>query len=73
VRHSKSTANVLAGLTARDCADACSSKGCAISGDVCVHPYKGGLHAKHQMDDTIRRRYNEAKNMLAQAALDKKV
>jgi len=55
----------LAGLSPTDCCEACYEAGiCCISGDVCVHPFKGGLQSKHQMNPDVVRRFSRAKRML---------
>lgn len=59
------SAGELSGLSPNDCCDSCYDTGiCAISGDVCVHPFKGGLQSSHQMKPDVVRRFNRAKRIL---------
>lgn len=69
VRHSNSTEPEFPGLTTKDCCDNCGPN-CAISGDVCVHPYKGGLHAKHMMAPEIFQKFQRAKRQLSVQAAE---
>jgi len=61
----------LIGMTDTACCRDCNESGCVITGDVCGHPYKGGLHAKHQMQKDVVDRYARAKNFLKHQAVDK--
>lgn len=57
-----------AGLTQADCCDACNVRGCVLSGnDICMHPYKGGLHAPQLRNPEIVKRFNRAKAYLKNA------
>lgn len=57
-------ASEFAGITVTDCPAACNADRCVISGmNVCAHPRKGGLHAKMQVPDIIRR-FTEAARII---------
>jgi hypothetical protein len=60
----------LAGLTSGNCPIACGPA-CIISGDICIHPHKGGLQAPHRMRPDVMRRYEQAVKMLKHMAVDK--
>lgn len=60
------------GMTATICASGCSEKGCVVTGDVCGHPYKSGLQAKHYMQKEVMARYERAKDFLKHQAIDKR-
>jgi hypothetical protein len=58
-----------AGLTVKNCPDACAVAGkCIISGSICAHPHKGGLQATLQNPDTLRR-FEAAKAALGKRKL----
>lgn len=62
-----------AGLTASQCADACHSKKCAISGmGYCAHPRKGGLHMAEMLKPAIVARFNAAKKQIEHALVEAK-
>jgi hypothetical protein len=52
------------GLSVDSCADGCSVAGCVISGDICVHPYKGGLQSAHMMKPPVLKKFAAAKRQL---------
>ncbi len=57
-----------AGLTQADCCEACNVTRCVFSGNnICMHPFKGGLHAAQLRDPDIIRRFNRAKALLKNA------
>lgn len=58
------------GLTDKTCSTACSEKGCIISGDICVHPHKGGLQSSHKMKRDVVDRYERVVKAMKQAKLD---
>lgn len=59
------TTGEFAGLSPTECCDSCYDTGiCAISGDICVHPFKGGLQSAHMMKPDIVRKFSRAKRML---------
>lgn len=62
------SAGIFEGITGGangDCCAGCEATLCVITGDnICGHPNKNGLHAKHKMQPTVMRRYNEAKRIL---------
>lgn len=61
------------GITAATCCDACRIGHCVVSGDdICTHPYKGGLHAKHMIRPDIVQRFNRAKKTLVIQAAEKR-
>lgn len=64
--------DLFAGMTAAVCAGGCSEKGCVITGDVCGHPYKSGLQAKHYMQKDVMARFERAKDFLKHQAIDKR-
>lgn len=44
------------GITPSDCPVACTAERCVISGvGICAHPYKGGLQARMQNPESLRR------------------
>src|SRR5262245_49481619 len=54
-----------AGLSPTECCDSCYDTGtCAISGDICVHPFKGGLQSAHQTKPDVVRKFSRAKRLL---------
>lgn len=59
-----------AGMDTTSCCTACGPKGCIISGDMCVHPMKGGLQTSHMTKPDVVARYGRAKKAMAQAKLD---
>ena len=60
----------LSGLGPKTCATACSpEKGCAITGDMCGHPYQSGLQAVHKMKPDVLRRHAEALEHLEHQAV----
>lgn len=59
-----------AGMDTTSCCTACGPKGCIISGDMCVHPMKGGLQTSHMTRPDVVARYGRAKKAMAQAKLD---
>ena len=62
--------SLMDGITVRDCPIACNEKGCVISGKpICAHPHKGGLQARLQNPESMRR-LNEAKHILGKQKLD---
>ena len=66
----------LAGLTSGNCPIACGKivdgePVCIISGDICVHPHKGGMQAKHRMHPDVMRRYEQAVKTLKHMAVEK--
>lgn len=59
------------GLTATECCDNCSPKGCVVSGSwYCAHPMKAGLQAKEKGDHMALKRFKRAKEFLKDAKLD---
>lgn len=59
------------GLTATECCDNCSPKGCVISGNwYCAHPMKSGLQAADKGDHVKLKRFKRAKEFLKDAKLD---
>jgi hypothetical protein len=66
----KSADLMLRGLTSGNCPIACGPN-CIISGDICVHPHKGGLQAPHRMRPDVMRRYEQAVKMLKHMAVEK--
>lgn len=63
----------LAGLTATDCASACTANGCVISGrPYCAHPHKGGLQGKDMHNPDAVRRLNAGRKILGTEELERK-
>lgn len=59
-----------AGITVKECPDACYAKGlCIISGSICAHPHKAGLQASLQNPQSMKR-FAEAKRILRGKLLD---
>lgn len=57
------------GITPSDCPSACRPDRCCITQSVfCAHPHKGGLQARLQTPENLRR-YNEAKRTLGKQKL----
>lgn len=53
------------GLTRTVCADACSEKGCVISGkNYCAHPTKGGLQPTEMSDPGAKKRIQDARDQI---------
>jgi hypothetical protein len=59
-----------AGLTVANCATRCGPL-CFITGNVCGHPYKGGLQAPHRMQPLVLERFERARRYLKQQAIEK--
>lgn len=59
-----------AGISPALCCGGCNADGCLISGDICVHPYKGGLQAAHRMRPDVLKRFEEVKNILRHQAAE---
>ena len=63
----------LDGISSTDCPYECTAESCCIVGaPICSHPHKGGLQAKFMSDPTILRRFNDARQRLAQGQLEKR-
>jgi hypothetical protein len=63
----------LDGISPTDCPYDCNAERCCIvNAPVCSHPNKGGLQAKFLSDPAILRRFNEARQALAQTRLDRR-
>ncbi|KRR22636.1 hypothetical protein CQ14_30990 [Bradyrhizobium lablabi] len=56
------TEALIAGITAKKCADLCHAGGCAIACGigVCMHPRRSGIPPQHQADRTIRDNHHAA-------------
>jgi hypothetical protein len=66
----KATDGVYAGMSVKDCCNACNEKGCVISGKpYCAHPRKGGLHAAEMQDSAAMARRREAEKVLGRQKL----
>ena len=65
----QTSAGIYEGITGGpngDCCAGCEATLCVITGDnICGHPNKNGLHAKHKMQPAVLRRYNQAKLILS--------
>jgi hypothetical protein len=63
----------LDGLGPKTCASACNpEKGCAITGDMCGHPFQSGLQAVHKMKPDVIRRHAEALEHLEHLAVQRR-
>lgn len=66
-------ADPLDGISQTDCPRECKADRCCIvNAPVCSHPNKGGLQAKFQSDPAILRRFNDARQRLAQTRLERR-
>lgn len=64
--------SIFDGLTPDSCCTACGGGICIISGDICIHPYKGGMQGPHRMKPKVIARFEEARNYLKHQAVDKR-
>lgn len=61
---------VYAGMSVKDCCNACNADRCVISGKpYCAHPRKGGLHAAEMQDAGAMARRREAEKVLGRQKL----
>lgn len=58
------------GLTPDACCTACGTGICIISGDICVHPYKGAMQASHRMKPKVIARFEGARKHLRHQAIE---